>query len=112
MTITHILQHTIDQLKAVLLFAGGWMEDMGDTESDNPDHMARQEQLVRLRQLCIPEITTLLHKVLQETNRKDELRQLVDIINSEDTQLYKVIMMRRGDREGIIFSSHTWVYCV
>ncbi|XP_067945388.1 nuclear pore complex protein Nup107-like [Watersipora subatra] len=82
-------EHTIDQLKAVLLFAGGWMEDMSEGESEDPNYLARQEQLTRLRQLCIPEVVSLLHKILDETQRKDELKQLIDIIQSENYQLYK-----------------------
>ena len=84
------LQHTLDQLKAVLLFAGGWMVDMSEAEADDPNADVRQEVLVKIRQLCIPEVVSLLHKVLQETNRFDEVRQLIDIVKSEDYQLYKV----------------------
>ena len=66
------------------------MVDMSEAEADDPNADVRQEVLVKIRQLCIPEVVSLLHKVLQETNRFDEVRQLIDIVKSEDYQLYKV----------------------
>lgn len=63
---------------------------MSEGESEDHSQQARQQQLLRLRELCIPEVVTLLQKVLQETKQYDELKQLVELIQSEDYQLYKV----------------------
>lgn len=44
----------------------------------------------KLRELCIPKITLLLHSVMSEMNEHAECIQLADILASEQYQLYKV----------------------
>ena len=51
---------------------------------------SRREQLKRLRQLCIPEIASLLHTVLNSTKNYKECVKLADLIASENHRLYQV----------------------
>lgn len=44
----------------------------------------------KLREVCIPKITLLLHSVMSEMNEHAECIQLADILASEQYQLYKV----------------------
>lgn len=79
----------MDQLKAVLQFANGWMSDEVEAASEG-DEASRREQLKRLRQLCIPEIASLLHTVLNSTKNYKECVKLADLIASENHRLYQV----------------------
>ena len=101
----------------MLTSPGGWMQDMQDVESpDRSDQgspsvaaagadqqqrecegglQARQEQLCRLRELCIPEIVSLLHKVYIETERYSECARLAELIQSDKYSLYQVFYTTR-----------------
>ncbi|XP_069673510.1 nuclear pore complex protein Nup107 [Periplaneta americana] len=85
------------QLYNVLTFpAGGWLVDssMPETDDDDvdPDNEMnrRQKQMEDLRQLCIPKVVLLLHKVMHEMEEYTECIQLADLIASEQHKLYKV----------------------
>ena len=51
---------------------------------------ARQHQMTLTRQLCIPTICMLLLTVLHSTGKYKECFTLINIIASEDHQLYRV----------------------
>lgn len=77
----------------VLLFPdGGWLVDSNNNndESCTPEEAAREHQMEKLRELCIPKVTLLLHSVMTEMNEHAECIQLADILASEQYQLYKV----------------------
>lgn len=77
----------------VLLFPdGGWLVDSkgSNDEPCTPEDELREHQLDKLRELCIPKVTLLLHSVMSEMNEHDSCIQLADIISSEQYQLYKV----------------------
>lgn len=79
----------------VLLFPdGGWLVDSkgSNDEPCTPEDELREHQLEKLRELCIPKITLLLHSVMSEMNEHDSCIQLADILASEQYQLYKVNM--------------------
>ncbi|KAG1682091.1 Nuclear pore complex protein Nup107 [Nymphon striatum] len=77
-----------DAMYNVLLFIdGGWMIDQNN---DVPEDETRSHQLKLIRQICIPQITFLLHSVLYSAKQFKESVQLADILASEQTQLYKV----------------------
>jgi len=79
----------------VLLFPdGGWLVDStsGNDESCTPEDELREHQLEKLRELCIPKVTLLLHSVMSEMNEHDSCIQLADVLASEQYQLYKVCM--------------------
>lgn len=72
----------------VLLFAdGGWMVD--NKEEEEPDKN-RQQQMALLRQLVLPSLSFLLHKILHTSQQYAECLQLADCISSEQHKLYKV----------------------
>lgn len=78
---------TTDRIYNVLLFIdGGWMVDQ---RTEGAIDEARQKQMALLRKMCIPQMTFLLHTVLQSTNQFEECLQIADIITSEKNQLYK-----------------------
>ncbi|XP_005177780.2 nuclear pore complex protein Nup107 [Musca domestica] len=84
-----------DSLFNVLLFPEkGWLIDP-DTPKD-PANISpvtwenRQVQLDKIRSICIPEITLLLHKVLHLSEDYQGCVRLADEIASENRQLYKV----------------------
>lgn len=77
----------------VLLFPdGGWLIDSNNNgdEPCTPDEASREHQMEKLRELCIPKITLLLHSVMCEMNENAECIQLADILASEQYRLYKV----------------------
>ena len=79
----------------VLLFPdGGWLVFDSKTASNEvpstPEDELREHQLEKLRELCIPKITLLLHSVMSEMNEHADCIQLADILASEQHQLYKV----------------------
>jgi len=77
----------------VLLFPdGGWLVDSKNSndESCTPEDELREHQLKKLRELCIPKVTLLLHSVMSEMNEHDGSIQLADVLASEQYQLYKV----------------------
>ena len=77
----------------VLLFPdGGWLVDSNNNndEPSTAEEMSREHQMEKLRELCIPKITLLLHSVMSEMNEHAECIQLADILASEQYQLYKV----------------------
>lgn len=79
----------------VLLFPdGGWLVDSKSSNDEpcTPEDELREHQLEKLRELCIPKITLLLHSVMSEMNEHDGCIQLADILASEQHQLYKVRM--------------------
>ncbi|XP_013100410.2 nuclear pore complex protein Nup107 [Stomoxys calcitrans] len=84
-----------DSLFNVLLFPEkGWLIDP-DTPKDPADISPliwenRQIQLDKIRSICIPEITLLLHKVLHLSEDYQGCVKLADEIASENRELYKV----------------------
>ncbi|XP_067027190.1 nuclear pore complex protein Nup107-like [Acropora muricata] len=79
---------TVEKLYNVLLFPdGGWMVDQGEEEEEDS---SRKHQLQLLRQLCLPLICFLLHKVLHSTEQYKQCVKIADVIASEQYQLYKV----------------------
>ncbi|XP_075153199.1 nuclear pore complex protein Nup107 [Haematobia irritans] len=84
-----------DSLYNVLLFPEkGWLIDP-DTPKDPTDISSivwesRQIQLDKIRSICIPEVTLLLHKVLHLSEDYQGCVKLADEIASENRELYKV----------------------
>lgn len=77
----------------VLLFPdGGWLIDSKNNNGESciSESELREHQLEKLRELCIPKVTLLLHSVMSEMNEHDGCIQLADILASEQHQLYKV----------------------
>uniref|UniRef100_A0A224Z5E5 Nuclear pore complex protein n=1 Tax=Rhipicephalus zambeziensis TaxID=60191 RepID=A0A224Z5E5_9ACAR len=72
---------------------GGWMVDQRETPGtvDN----ARSRQMAALRKLCIPQLTFLLMKALEESGLAAEFTEVVDVIASEKQALYEEF----GDEE-------------
>jgi nuclear pore complex protein Nup107 len=79
----------------VLLFPdGGWLVDSrSNDEPCTPENELREHQMEKLRELCIPKVTLLLHSVMSEMNEHAGCIQLADILASEQYQLYKVQIM-------------------
>ncbi|PIK35445.1 putative nuclear pore complex protein [Apostichopus japonicus] len=87
-TLSILTKTVCDTAYNVLLFVnGGWMVDQ--REGHDPDAI-RGDQLVRLRERCIPLLCTLLHTVLHTRGLYRECLALADEIASEEFQLYKV----------------------
>ncbi|KAG6797251.1 nuclear pore complex protein [Apis mellifera caucasica] len=100
---TSTMQHHTKAVKQllfnVLLFPdGGWLVDSNNNNNDEPctpEEISRDHQMEKLRELCIPKITLLLHSVMSEMNEHAECIQLADILASEQYQLYKVFQKGR-----------------
>merc|ERR1712176_186115 len=80
------IKTTSDAVYNVFLFPGGWMMDQQEVEQDHD----RQEQMSLLRQLCIPYLTLLLHKVLTSNKLHRECFQLAEVIQSPKYRLYEL----------------------
>lgn len=63
---------------------------MVDQREEEEEESSRTHQLQLLRQLCLPLICFLLHKVLHSTEQYKQCVQIADVIASEQYQLYKV----------------------
>ncbi|KAK9293476.1 hypothetical protein QLX08_011597 [Tetragonisca angustula] len=97
-TMQHHTKAVKQLLFNVLLFPdGGWLVDSNNNndEPSTPEEMSREHQMEKLRELCIPKITLLLHSVMSEMNEHAECIQLADILASEQYQLYKVFQKGR-----------------
>uniref|UniRef100_T2MEI4 Nuclear pore complex protein n=1 Tax=Hydra vulgaris TaxID=6087 RepID=T2MEI4_HYDVU len=70
----------------VLLFPSGWMLDERHIGNNDP----RNQQMILLRQLCIPYLSFLLMSVLQSSQKHRECFQLAEIIQSRQHKLYEV----------------------
>nr|CAD7409469.1 unnamed protein product [Timema cristinae] len=92
--ITQLTKTVKRQLYNVLMFPeGGWLLDKVDlleTEEDSDEIHSRNQQLVNLRQLCIPKVVLLLLTVLHNMKEYSECIQLPELIVSQQYQLYKV----------------------
>lgn len=71
---------------------GGWLVDSNNNSDEpcTPEEVSREHQMEKLRELCIPKITLLLHSVMSEMNEHTECIQLADLLASEQYKLYKV----------------------
>ncbi|XP_054005654.1 nuclear pore complex protein Nup107 [Hylaeus anthracinus] len=97
-TMQHHTKAVKQLLFNVLLFPdGGWLVDSNNDndESRTLDEESREHQMEKLRELCIPKITLLLHSVMSEMNEHSGCIQLADILASEQYQLYKVFQKSR-----------------
>ncbi|XP_029042532.1 nuclear pore complex protein Nup107 [Osmia bicornis bicornis] len=97
-TMQHHTKAVKQLLYNVLLFPdGGWLVDSNNNgdESCTPEEISRERQMEKLRELCIPKITLLLHSVMSEMNEHAGCIQLADILASEQYQLYKVFQKGR-----------------
>lgn len=97
-TMQHHTKAVKQLLFNVLLFPdGGWLVDSKSSNDEpcTPEDELREHQLEKLRELCIPKITLLLHSVMSEMNEHDGCIQLADILASEQYQLYKVFSKER-----------------
>ncbi|XP_003703721.1 nuclear pore complex protein Nup107 [Megachile rotundata] len=97
-TMQHHTKAVKQLLYNVLLFPdGGWLVDAinDDDELCTPEEISREKQMEKLRELCIPKITLLLHSVMSEMNEHAGCIQLADILASEQYQLYKVFKKGR-----------------
>ncbi|XP_070164902.1 LOW QUALITY PROTEIN: nuclear pore complex protein Nup107 [Polyergus mexicanus] len=97
-TMQHHTKAVKQLLFNVLLFPdGGWLIDSknNNDESCISESELREHQLEKLRELCIPKVTLLLHSVMSEMNEHDGCIQLADILASEQHQLYKVFSKGR-----------------
>lgn len=87
-SLMHQTEVTKKKIYNVLLFIdGGWMVDQ--RPDDQPDEN-RSRQMSQLRQLCLPTLCLLLHKVLHTTEQYKECLQLADIIASDHYKLNQV----------------------
>ncbi|KOC68273.1 Nuclear pore complex protein Nup107 [Habropoda laboriosa] len=96
-TMQHHTKAVKQLLFNVLLFPdGGWLVDSNNNndESCTPEEESREHQMEKLRQLCIPKITLLLHSVMSEMNEHAGCIQLADTLASEQYQLYKAWKLR------------------
>lgn len=94
----------------VLLFPdGGWLVDSkgSNDEPCTPEDELREHQMEKLRELCIPKVTLLLHSVMSEMNEHANCIQLGDILASEQHQLYKV---RINGMLTVIFNRNEFYY--
>jgi nuclear pore complex protein Nup107 len=89
---------TRDLLYNILLFPDkGWLIDpdtarpTNDNEEEEEEWKNRHFQMEGLRNLCIPDVILLLHKIFTNAGRFKECLQLADIVSSEQHQLYAVI---------------------
>ncbi|XP_060066692.1 nuclear pore complex protein Nup107-like [Ylistrum balloti] len=72
----------------VLLFAdGGWMVDQKKVVSPDTN---REHQMGLLRQLVLPGLCFLLHKILHTSGHYDECLKIADLVASEQHGLHKV----------------------
>ncbi|XP_071554168.1 nuclear pore complex protein Nup107-like [Temnothorax nylanderi] len=97
-TMQHHTKAVKQLLFNVLLFPdGGWLVDSkgSNDEPCTPEDELREHQLEKLREVCIPKVTLLLHSVMSEMNEHDGCIQLADILASEQHQLYKVFSKER-----------------
>ncbi|XP_076244660.1 nuclear pore complex protein Nup107 [Calliopsis andreniformis] len=97
-TMQHHTKAVKQLLFNVLLFPdGGWLVDpsYNNDEPCTPEEISRERQMEKLRELCIPKITLLLHSVMSEMNEHAECIQLADVLASEQYQLYKVFPKSR-----------------
>ncbi|CAL7946335.1 unnamed protein product [Xylocopa violacea] len=97
-TMQHHTKAVKQLLFNVLLFPdGGWLVDSNNhnDEPSTPEELSREHQMEKLRQLCIPKITLLLHSVMSEMNEHAGCIQLADTLASEQYQLYKVFQKGR-----------------
>ncbi|XP_034172869.1 nuclear pore complex protein Nup107 [Osmia lignaria lignaria] len=97
-TMQHHTKAVKQLLYNVLLFPdGGWLVDSNNNgdEPCTPEEISRERQMEKLRELCIPKITLLLHSVMSEMNEHAGCIQLADILASEQYQLYKVFQKGR-----------------
>ncbi|XP_066920444.1 nuclear pore complex protein Nup107-like isoform X1 [Clytia hemisphaerica] len=78
---------TSEAVYNVFLFPGGWLVDQRKETNTDGD---RQEQISLLRQLCIPYLTLLLHKVLSSNKQHRQCFQLAEIIQSSKYRLYEL----------------------
>lgn len=97
-TMQHHTKAVKQLLFNVLLFPdGGWLVDTkgGNDETSTPEDELMEHQMEKLRELCIPKITLLLHTVMSEMNEHANCIQLADVLASEQHQLYKVFSKGR-----------------
>ena len=97
-TMQHHTKAVKQLLFNVLLFPdGGWLVDSKSSNGEpcTSEDELREHQLEKLRELCIPKVTLLLHSVMSEMNEHDGCIQLADILASEQHQLYKVFSKGR-----------------
>ncbi|XP_033757486.1 nuclear pore complex protein Nup107-like [Pecten maximus] len=79
---------TKGMLYNVLLFAdGGWMVDQKQVVAPDTN---REHQMGLLRQLVLPGLCFLLHKILHTSGHYDECLKIADLVASEQHGLYKV----------------------
>lgn len=72
----------------VLFFAdGGWMVDQREVVSPDTN---REHQMALLRQLVLPGLCFLLHKILHSSGQYEECLKIADLVASEQHGLYKV----------------------
>ncbi|KYN05331.1 hypothetical protein ALC62_03615 [Cyphomyrmex costatus] len=98
-TMQHHTKAVKQLLFNVLLFPdGGWLVDSksSNDETCTPEDELREHQLKKLRELCIPKVTLLLHSVMSEMNEHDGCIQLADVLASEQHQLYKLNVFSKG----------------
>lgn len=82
---------TKESIYNVLLFPGGWMCDQREAAvTEFSEESSRSQQLLSLRQLCLPYLTFLLHSVLQSFKLHKECIHLADVVQSKQYKLYAV----------------------
>ncbi|XP_033322912.2 nuclear pore complex protein Nup107 [Megalopta genalis] len=96
-TMQHHTKAVKQLLFNVLLFPdGGWLVDTNNNDGTcTQEEESREEEMEKLRQLCIPKITLLLHSVMTEMNEHAGCIQLADILASKQHKLYKVFQKNR-----------------
>ncbi|ESN90597.1 hypothetical protein HELRODRAFT_189911, partial [Helobdella robusta] len=95
-TLSSFAQKAVEKIKDVLTFVdGGWMVDQRQ-DDETVDEM-RVQQIILLRQLCLPALFVLLQKIYHTMNMYKESMQLIDLLMSQQHQLYKVFS--RGELE-------------
>jgi len=74
-------------LFAVLTFPLGWLKD--EPTAFSSTNLSRDNELKKLRRMCVPEIFLLCHTVLHETQQYQDCLELASMIADEQQTLYK-----------------------
>lgn len=82
----------VESLRIALLYDRGWMVDVQDREGDDAmedERAQRRAEIAAVRRYGIPQLTMLLHHVLEESGMYEEAVELAELIAQEELRLYE-----------------------
>jgi nuclear pore complex protein Nup107 len=82
-----LAEEAVRKLSAVLSFPGGWMSGHTNAEGGKDDSIL--QQLKAIRQICLPEVCSLLHSVLHSSGLYKKCLRISDLVASEVKEMYK-----------------------